>query len=121
MLGSGKGTGSSAVITVLFIALLFVVILYLVRYLDGFCALGMVLSLLLGIAVIYDIITSSKTTETAEEYMHRQPITPSKPLNEILTEEEKKEREAWEEDAEADEDLFIAYEAMNDWEDFEGL
>ena len=99
------------IITALFVTLIAALILYLILKQDWICGIGVVITLIMGMVIIADIVLSrSAKSERTYTAASRKPSTTVK-----------KDGQYTDEDAEADEDLVIAYEAMNDWEDFENL
>ncbi len=113
--------------TVIFVLLLAVTVLYLILKQDVLCGIGIILTLVLGILVIYGILSAPEESggERAQTVEHRgvrhKGDAPRVDPEDMLQSNKRKKRNEHDEDAEADEDLFIAYEAMNDWEDLEDL
>ena len=113
-------------ITILFISIAILTVLYLILKADVLCSIGILLTAILGIVIIYDIFTGAPSTESSVQPSEttRYSETPKgmrkvtdedmRRLMGISGDEQKKKKTGNDEDAEADEDLAIAYEAVNE-------
>jgi hypothetical protein len=111
MKSSGDVNDGGGTLAALFVTLIAALVLYLILKQDWICGVGIIIVLIMGIIIIGDIILSRPVkSDSTYNAASRKPSTTVK-----------KDGQYMDEDAEADEDLVIAYEAMNDWEDFEEL
>jgi len=107
----GEGNEGGGLLAALFVTLIAALILYLILKQDWICGIGVVITLIMGMVIIAAMIFS-RPAKSESTYT----VASRKPSSTL-----KKDGQYADEDAEADEDLVIAYEAMNDWEDFENL
>lgn len=122
-----SGDSCCGPITILFVSIVVLTVLYLLLGYDYLCSIGTLLTAILGIVIIYDIFTGGPSTGQSNQYTDPVHTEAPKKRKKISDEDMRRALGVSEstkkndEDAEADEDLVIAYEAMNDWEDFGGL
>ena len=106
-------------ITILFVSIVILTVLYLILSYDILCKIGTVLTAILGIAILYELFTGGPSSDgprppSTSHTEHRGKKISMDDVQRILEEPKGDKKIRDEEDAEADEDLFIAYEAMND-------
>ena len=123
-----SGDSCCGPITILFVSIVMLTVLYLILGYDILCSTGTLLTAILGIVIIYELFTGGPSTGASGQSSETRHSEPPKGMKKVTEEDMRRAMGTSEstktkndEDAEADEDLFIAYEAMNDWEDFEGL
>ena len=123
-----SGDSCCGPITILFVSIVVLTVLYLILGYDMLCRAGTVLTAVLGIVIIYEIFTGGPSTGASSQPSETRYSEPPKRGVKLSGEDVRRAldmsestKEKNDEDAEADEDLAIAYEAMNDWEDFEDL